>query len=288
MHSLKGLHDVISVVYGHSSPNNSKNGEWIIAKTDEDVLDDSNASLKSETAGELTTIHDMYQKEEVSENDCTTTATPTTGNNNTIPVLYDNHNECIVNNNVNDIVTMLNGSFNDFGLAENHSLDLLGGDNKHNDELAQTNKLNEVTTWLYPLLQLTPYTYYKNNNVVSQRELECTFIRASNILQRQRYLTSHTAITEADWRLFVTLVRYEEVYSKVLALGGGSSFSPPQLRHYPALVDFCRDIYQQPGVADTVCMKEIRSHFFGTRNTSGVVESGMLTILKMPHKRGLL
>ena len=269
VHSLKGLQDTVSVIYVHARPGeNQMQRQWVIAQG---IPDDSMASLKSE-AGNITSMAEMYQKE-LDENNNSTTC-------NAIPLLYDKHNDCIVNNNVTDIVKMLNGCFNDSEMSENPTLDLLSG--ACNDTLAQT-KLEEVKTWLYPLLQLVPSALPPYHYCLSNRELEYAFVRATNILQRQRYLTSHTAITEMDLRLFVTLIRYEEVYSKYL---GGSS-PPPQLLHNPALLDFCRDVYQQPGVTDTVNMEEIRTHFLGRKHTSGA-KSCLEALLQMPHKRNLL
>ena len=121
-------------------------------------------------------------------------------------------------------------------------------------------KMNEVHDWLYPLLQLAPSNtppYYYD---LSPRTLQHAFDRATCILQKQRYLTSHTLITEADLKLFVALIRYEEVYSKYLV----QRPTPQLLLQNPALMDYCRDIYQLPGVADTVHMGEIRAHFLGS------------------------
>lgn len=267
VHNLKGLKDTISVNYVHAhSDENQMQRQWVIAH---EIPDDSMASLKSEE-GTFTSIHEMYQTELEKNNETTTC--------NAIPLLYDKHNECIVNNNAHDIIKILNGCFNDSGMSENPMLDLLSGGG--DDALAQT-KFEEVKTWLYPLLELGPSTLLPYRNHLSSRELEYALVRATNILQRQRYLTSHTAITEMDLRLFVTLIWYEGVYSKYL----GKSSSP--LLRNPPLMDFCRDVYQQPGVADTVNKEEIHS-LFGRANHTRGAEAGLAALLQMPHKRRLL
>ena len=265
VHCLKGLEDIVSVTYVCPHPEDYLQRRWMITH---EIPDDSLASFKSDD-GEFTCIRDIYQKEHA-----TTTC-------NAIPLLYDKHHECIVNNDATDIARMFNTCFNSgTALCQNPTLDLFAGDN---DAVAQA-KRDEVKTWLYPLLQLTPSTLPPYHYNVSPRELEYAFNRVTNILQRQRYLTSHTTVTDMDLRLFVTLIRYEEVYSKYLL-----PESPPQLIHNPALLDFCRDIYQLPGVAETVHMKEIRTHFLGSQHSpSAGAGSAVLALLQMPHKRHYL
>ena len=228
-----------------------------------EIPDDSLASLKSDE-GDFNSISDIYQKEQRS-NSC-----------NAIPLLYDKQNECIVNNNADDIIALFNSSFNE--LCRNPTLDLL----LENDPTTKT-KMAELQTWLYPLLQVTPtHSQY----AVSPRAVDYAFDRATQILQTQRYLTSHTRITEADLRLFVVLIRYEEIYAKYLLQ------QLPQLRFNPALMDYCRDIYQQhPDVAETISMEDIREHYLGIRvnhGSSNNSSGSIVELLQMPHKRHLM
>jgi len=259
MHSLKGLKDTVSIVTVTPHPDDHLQRRWMISN--ELLGDGSSASLKSDE-GEFKSIRDIYEKEEHDHSNC---------NNSSIPLLYDKQHECIVNNNTGDIATMLNTCFNENGLCQNPALNLLSANDTTN---------NAVVKWLSPLMQLTPSMFPPYRYDVSPRELEFAFHRATVILQRQRYLTSHSFVTEADLRLFCTLIRYEEVYSKFLQ-------QPPELMHNSVLMDYCRDIYQMEGVKETVNMKEIRTHFLGHHSfggSSSVTES----LLEKPHKRHLL
>ena len=234
---------------------------WVISH---EIPDDSLASFKSDE-GEFATIRDIYKK----ENDKFT---------NTIPLLYDQEHHCIVNNDADDIAGMLNLSFSK--VCKNFNVDLLPNLSPMKEELEQ---------WLYPLLQITPSNLPPYRFDLSARELEYAFDRATRILQKQRYLLSHTSITDADLRLFVVLVRYDAVYAKYLE-------SPPALLHNPALLDYCRDIYQQPGVAETVSLEEIRAHFLGGSkdgsriNNYGVLDKpdALVELLQVPNKRELM
>ncbi|CAB9526966.1 Glutathionyl-hydroquinone reductase [Seminavis robusta] len=251
--TLKGLEEVISVKYVHPQAGNNLLRKWVV---DHDILDDSMASLKSDE-GEFATVADIYKKEKDSVS-------------NTIPLLYDQEHHCIVNNNANDIVAMLNSCFIQF--CKNPQVDLF----------PELPNLQQLQAWLYPLLQLAPSSLPPYHYNVSPLELEYAFRRATSILQKQRYLSSHTTMTEADLRLFVALVRYDAVYSKYLEC-------PPQLLHNAALLDYCRDIYQLPGVAETVRMDEIRAHFLGGKRLPVAnIQESLVEQLEVPHKRDQL
>lgn len=258
VHSLKQLGDVVPVVYA----NYQGTIQYVMG-------DDSLASILSDHGGAFASVSDIYQKEGVNGNA-------------SMPLIYDKHNECIVNNNADDIARMFNDAFNNndkntASLSQNPTLDLFC----ENDSATQA-KLADVKTWLYPLIQLAPSSTPPYHYHVSARELDFAFHRATTILSRQRYLTSHKAITEVDLSLFATLIRYEEVYSKFLLPG-----SAPSLLGHPVLLDSMRDIYQcASGVADTVHIAEIRAHYLGNSSAGG--SSAMLSLLQMPHKRHLL
>jgi putative glutathione S-transferase len=125
----------------------------------------------------------------------------------TIPLIWDKKTNTIVNNESSDIAYMLNSCLNDF--ARNPDLDLYTEDDEEGME-----KLNEVSEWLYPLMIHGVYRcgFAKSQAAydVAIAELTEAFDKADAILQRQRYLTGD-ALTDADIRLFVTLLRYDEV-----------------------------------------------------------------------------
>ena len=81
-----------------------------------------------------------------------------------------------------------------------------------------------------------------------------------NILARQRYLLG-AQISEADWRLFTTLIRFDAVYV------GHFKCNLRQLAQYPALSAYVRDLYQMPGVAETVDFHHIKTHYYASHRT---------------------
>ena len=86
-------------------------------------------------------------------------------------------------------------------------------------------------------------------------------------IAEQRYMTGYT-ITEADWRLFTTLVQFDPVYL------GHFKCNIRRIIDYPNLSKYLRELYQQPGVAETVNMDHIKNHYYGSQesiNPSGVV-----------------
>ncbi|MDH3816864.1 MAG: glutathione S-transferase C-terminal domain-containing protein, partial [Acidobacteriota bacterium] len=101
-------------------------------------------------------------------------------------------------------------------------------------------------------------------------------------LSGSRYLVGE-AITEADWRLFTTLLRFDPVYV------GHFKCNIRRLVDYPNLWAYTRDLYQVPGVAETVHMDHIKEHYYrshGTLNPSGVVPVGPEIDFTEPHGRG--
>src|SRR5690606_33033769 len=101
-------------------------------------------------------------------------------------------------------------------------------------------------------------------------------------LGRQRYVAGDT-LTEADWRLFTTLVRFDAVYV------GHFKCNLRRLVDYPNLWDYTRALYQHPGIAATVNMTHIKRHYYGSHkrvNPSGIVPLGPELDFEAPHTRG--
>ena len=104
------------------------------------------------------------------------------------------------------------------------------------------------------------------------------------LLSRQRYLV-HSLITEADWRLFTTLIRFDPVYH------GHFKCNLRRLVDYPNLWAYTRELYQWPGVAGTVNMQHIKDHYYRshpTINPNGIVPVGPSQNLDEPHDRAKL
>jgi glutathionyl-hydroquinone reductase len=109
------------------------------------------------------------------------------------------------------------------------------------------------------------------------------FDAAAELLDHQRYLTGDF-LTDADIRLFVTLLRFDEVYAFYFRA------NTRLVMMAPSLLNFCREIYQMPGVAETCQMDQIKAHFFGSHaewNKYSVVPRGLgfMKQLQIPHDR---
>ncbi len=101
-------------------------------------------------------------------------------------------------------------------------------------------------------------------------------------LSGQRYLAGN-ALTEADWRLFTTLIRFDAVYY------GHFKCNLRRIADYPNLSNYLRALYQLPGVAETVNMDHIKRHYYGSHrhiNPTGIVPLGPLLDFDAPHDRG--
>ena len=101
-------------------------------------------------------------------------------------------------------------------------------------------------------------------------------------LSHQRYVLGDR-ITETDWRLFTTLIRFDSVYH------GHFKCNLKRLVDYPNLWSYTRELYQWPGVAATVNMRHIKEHYYGshpTINPNGIVPIGPILDLDEPHRRG--
>ena len=106
---------------------------------------------------------------------------------------------------------------------------------------------------------------------------------ADELLSNQRYLTGDT-LTDADIRLFVTLLRFDEVYAFYFRA------NTRLVMMTPSLLNFCREIYQMSGVAETCQMEQIKAHFFGSHaewNKYSVIPRGLgfTRLLDEPHNR---
>ena len=114
------------------------------------------------------------------------------------------------------------------------------------------------------------------------RGIFATFDQLEERLSRQRYLVGRQ-ITEADWRLFTTLIRFDSVYYSHFKC------NLRRVADYPNLWNYLRDLYQVPGVAETVSIDQIKRHYYGSQrqvNPTGIVPIGPLIDFSAPHDRG--
>ena len=196
----------------------------------------------------------------------------------TVPVLWDKKTDTIVNNESAEIIRMFNSAF-----------DLLPGvpelDLYPKTLRADIDTLNEriyatINNGVYRAGFATSQEAYEEAVV----ELFGTLDWLEDRLATQRYLAGNTP-TEADWRLFTTLVRFDNVYV------GHFKTNLRRLVDYPNLWGYLRDLYQQPGVAGTVNMQHIKGHYYGshvTINPTGVVPVGPVIDFNASHGRDVL
>jgi putative glutathione S-transferase len=100
-------------------------------------------------------------------------------------------------------------------------------------------------------------------------------------LAKQRYLVGHQ-ITEADWRLFTTLIRFDSVYYSHFKC------NLRRVADYPNMWNYLRDLYQVPSVAETVSIEQIKRHYYGSQrqvNPTGIVPIGPSIDFTAPHDR---
>ncbi|KAG9447530.1 hypothetical protein H6P81_013658 [Aristolochia fimbriata] len=193
----------------------------------------------------------------------------------TVPVLWDKKLKTIVSNESAEIVRMLNSEFND--VAENADLDLY--------PLHLLAQIDEVNEWVYDSINNGVYRcgFAKKQQPYEEAMVKLyeALDRCEMILQKQRYICGNT-LTEADIRLFVTLIRFDEVYAVHFKC------NKKLLREYPNLFNYTKDIYQIPGMSDTVNMDHIKKHYYGSHpsiNPYGIIPVGPNLDFSSPHGR---
>lgn len=193
----------------------------------------------------------------------------------TVPVLWDKQTNTIVSNESSEIIRMFNSAFNAFGDA---SLDFypeaLRGDIDAMNALVYPNINNGV----YRAGFATTQEAYEE----AFKQLFETLDTVEEKLSVNRYLVGDTQ-TEADWRLFTTLLRFDPVYV------GHFKCNRQRIADYPNLSNYTRELYQVPGVAETVNMLHIKAHYYGshtTINPTGIVPLGPEIDFTQPHNRG--
>ena len=254
MRTLKGLEHMISVsVVGIIMLENG----WTFDKTDGSTGDPLSGS---------TFLHQIYTK-----------ADPEYTGRVTVPVLWDKKLNTVVSNESADIIRMLNSAFDSLGAAQ--------GDYWPE---ALRSEIEPVNERIYNTLN---NGVYKSGFATSQEAYEEavtplfeTLDWLEERLSTRRYLMG-AALTEADIRLFTTLVRFDPVYV------GHFKCNFRRLIDYPNLWAYTRDIYSLPGVSDTVHMDHIKNHYYGSHksvNPAGVIPVGPVLDFAAPHGRSAL
>ena len=192
----------------------------------------------------------------------------------TVPVLWDKHSNTIVSNESPEIIRMFNSAFDDIGAqaGDYYPVALRSEIDSLNERI-----YNTVNNGVYKCGFATTQEAYEETLVPLFETLDWLDERLSS----QRYLTGNT-ITEADWRLFTTLVRFDPVYV------GHFKCNVKRIADYNNLSEYVRDLYQQPGIAATVNMQHIKHHYYGsheTINPSRVVPMGPELDFNEVHSR---
>jgi putative glutathione S-transferase len=192
----------------------------------------------------------------------------------TVPVLWDRKNATIVNNESSEIIRMFNREFDAIGDA---SVDFYPADLQ--------SEIDEINDFVYPRINNGVYRCgFATTQAAYEEAFDELFSALDAIegrLSRQRFLVGDR-MTEADWRLFTTLVRFAAVYV------GHFKCNLRRIDDYPHLSGYLRELYQVPGVSDTVDFHHIKHHYYGshgTINPTRVVPSGPELDFTTPHGR---
>ncbi len=192
----------------------------------------------------------------------------------TVPVLWDRQAGRIVNNELSEIIRMLNSAFDGAGA--------LPGDYYPEALRPEIDRINArvyatVNNGVYRAGFATTQDAYEE----AVTELFASLDWLEDLLAQRRYLAGER-VTEADWRLFTTLLRFDPVYH------GHFKCNLRGLADYSNLWGYTRELYQWPGVAETVDFTHIKGHYYashGTINPTGIVPMGPILDFTAPHGR---
>jgi len=192
----------------------------------------------------------------------------------TIPILWDKKQRTIVSNESAEIVRMLNSAFDQVGA---------NGNDYYPRELRA--EIDELNAFIYPSLNNGVYRAGFATTQEAYEEAATAVFAALDTLEARlatrRYLTGKR-LTEADIRLFTTLIRFDPVYH------GHFKCNLRRVVDYPNLWGFVRDLYQLPGIAETVHIDVIKRHYYRshpTVNPSRIVPIGPALDYGAPHGR---
>lgn len=195
----------------------------------------------------------------------------------TVPLLWDKQQQCIVNNESADIIRIFNSAFD--GLTGNE-LDLYPQGSAAEIDRFNARIYEDVNNGVYRAGFATQQQVYEQ----AYQRLFDTLDELERHLSEHRYLCG-ARLTEADWRLFTTLVRFDAVYH------GHFKCNRQRLEEFPQLSEYVRDLYQQPGIADTVSFEHIKCHYYRSHphiNPSGIIPCGPVLDYGRPHHRDRL
>lgn len=171
----------------------------------------------------------------------------------TVPVLWDKHTQKIVNNESAEIIRMFNSAFND----------ITNNDDDYYPKNLQP-AIDDINALVYTNIN---NGVYRCGFATSQKAYQKAYVQLFNALEYIESLLGNNAylagsqVTEADWRLFTTLIRFDSVYH------GHFKCNKQRLEDYSAIAHYLRKLYQWPGVADTVNFYHIKRHYYFSHTT---------------------
>lgn len=248
---LKGLEKIIDISVVNSFMGN--NG-WTF---------EEGADVVADTVNHKTFLHQLY-----------TQAMPKFSGRVTVPVLWDKERATIVNNESSEIIRMFNSAFSDIATVQ---IDYYPNDNHEVIDAMNDHIYHAVNNGVYKTGFATSTASY--TEAVSELFIALDSIEA--ILSQQRYLVG-SQITEADWRLFTTLIRFDAVYV------GHFKCNIRRIADYPSLSNYLRDLYQQPGIAETVNIDNCKAHYYASHDTinpTRIIPAGPELDFDAPHDR---
>jgi putative glutathione S-transferase len=192
----------------------------------------------------------------------------------TVPVLWDTQTQSIVSNESSEIIRMFNGAFNHLtgNTADYCPQPLVETIHSLNDRIYDT-----INNGVYRAGFATTQQAYE----AAFHSLFDSLDWVEGVLSRQRYLAGDQ-LTEVDWRLFTTLIRFDAVYF------GHFKNNRQLLADYPAISGYVRELYQVPGVAETVSFEHIKTHYYASHlmiNPTGVIPIGPAQDFTVAHGR---
>jgi len=243
---LKGLQQIIpvSIVHPH-------------------MLDQGWQFAEPEPLYGFTHVHQLYSKSDAGYSGRVT-----------VPILWDKQQDSIVCNESAEIIRMFNSRFD--ALTDHH-------DDYYPAELRA--EIDEINAFVYDHINngvyLCGFATRQDAYEVAFEALFEALDRLESRLAGQRYLVGD-CITEADWRLFTTLIRFDAVYV------GHFKCNRNSIADMPNLWAYLRDLYQQPGIADTVNFEHIKQHYYYSHesiNPTRIVPQGPALDFNIPHQR---
>jgi len=192
----------------------------------------------------------------------------------TVPILWDKQRETIVCNESAEIIRMFNSAFND-----------LTGNNDDYYPEALRGEIDEVNSFVYDNINNGVYRCgFATTQDAYDEAFESLFSALDEVelrLSKQRYLVGDV-LTEADWRLFTTLIRFDAVYV------GHFKCNRQRIADYSQLSNYLRELYQYAGISETVNMQHIKQHYYGSHesiNPTRIVPKGPALDFNQAHNR---